>query len=141
LATIDERDKKIIGLLKADSRMSIRDIAKHTGMRPSTVHQRIQKLRRDKVIERFTIRLDPKKTDENFVVFLLISTREDLDDKFLNHSCIKDVYGITGEFDLFMKLKFKDVDEFNSFLITFRKDKRIKKTLTMVGTISLKETL
>jgi DNA-binding Lrp family transcriptional regulator len=41
---MDKKDLAIIELLKKDSRYSVRDISKKTGIRPSTVHQRIKKL-------------------------------------------------------------------------------------------------
>ncbi|NOZ80694.1 MAG: Lrp/AsnC family transcriptional regulator [DPANN group archaeon] len=137
---MDDKDRRIIGLLRQDSRISIRAIAKETGIRPSTVHQRIQKLSSSGVIERFTIKLDPEQIGEGFVVFVLLSTSEDLDPAFFRRPEVKEAQGVTGEYDLLLKLKFPDVSAFNRFLIDFRKDKRITKTVTMVGTITLKET-
>ena len=69
---VDDKDRKIISLLKENSRYSIRNIAKKTGIRPSTVHQRIQKLIKEKVIEKFTVKLSNKAVGENFIVFILI---------------------------------------------------------------------
>ena len=46
---LDNKDLKIIGLLKEDARLSIRDIAKKLTLRPSTVHVRIKKLKEQKV--------------------------------------------------------------------------------------------
>ena len=66
---LDLKDHQIIGLLKADSRLSVRDIAKATGIRPSTVHERIKKLVKKGIIERFTLKLNNKAIGENFIVF------------------------------------------------------------------------
>ena len=41
---LDEKDTSILQLLIKDSRMSVRSISAETGIRPSTVHQRIKKL-------------------------------------------------------------------------------------------------
>ena len=47
---------------------------------------------------------------------------------------------MTGEYDVLAKLKFEDVEEFNNFLITFRKEmKGVEATLTMVATANIKE--
>ncbi len=136
---IQEKDLKIINVLKEDSRLSIRDIAKKTGLRPSTVHDRISKLRKDKVIEKFTLKLNNKAIGENFIVFMFITTSKDLDSGFFNNKHIKEVFGVTGEYDLILKLKFRDVDQFNKFIIDLRKNKDIKKTITMIATIGIKE--
>ena len=139
---LDNKDKKIIEILKQDSRQSIKETAKHTRIRPSTVHQRIQKLLENKIIEKFTIKLNNKAVGENFIVFMLVkgSTTEYIDSKLLNSRHVKEVFGITGEYDMLIKLKFKDVEEFNEFVLNFRKEKKeIQSTMTMIVTANLKE--
>ncbi|MBI2650704.1 Lrp/AsnC family transcriptional regulator [Candidatus Woesearchaeota archaeon] len=139
---LDRKDGKIIEILKQDSRLPIREISKKTGIRPSTVHQRIQKLIEGKVIEKFTIKLNNKEIGENFIVFILVKggTSEYIDNKILNNNHVKEIFGITGEYDLLIKLKFKNIEEFHEFILNFRKDKKeIQSTLTMIATTSLKE--
>lgn len=142
LMDLDSKDLKIIEILKHDSRSPIREIARLTRIRPSTVHQRIQKLIAGKAIEKFTIKLNNRAVGENFIIFMLVkgSTTEYIDGKFLNNKHVKEVFGITGEYDLLIKLKFENVEEFHNFVLNFRKDKKdIQSTLTMVATANLKE--
>ncbi|MBI2559208.1 Lrp/AsnC family transcriptional regulator [Candidatus Woesearchaeota archaeon] len=139
---VNIKDTKIIEILKQDSRLPIREIAKRTKIRPSTVHQRIQKLIENGVIEKFTIKLNNKEVGENFIVLMLVkgSTTEYIDNKFLSNKHIKEVFGVTGEYDLLIKLKFASVDEFHEFILKFRKEnKEVQSTLTMVATTNLKE--
>ena len=139
---IDNKDKKIIEVLRQDSRKPIREIAKETKIRPSTVHQRIQKLVENKVIEKFTIKLNNKAVGQNFIVFMLVKggTTEYIDNKILGNEHVKEVFGVTGEYDLLIKLKFENVEEFHEFVLNFRKGKKeIQSTLTMVVTANLKE--
>jgi DNA-binding Lrp family transcriptional regulator len=67
--------------------------------------------------------------NRNFVVFMLITTSEDLDNNFFKQNFIEDVYGITGEYDLLLKMKFSGVEEFNKNIIELRKNKKKKKLL------------
>jgi len=136
---LDAKDSKIVNELKQDSRSAIRDIAKKTGIRPSTVHQRITKLKREGVIESFTVKLNNEAVGESFIVMMLVSTTEDLPQSFFNDSHVKECFGITGEYDLLLKLKFGDINDFNDYVIKLRKNKPITKTITMVSTITLKE--
>lgn len=139
---LDSKDTKILEILKADARLPIREISKQARMRPSTVHQRMQKLMDNKVIEKFTVKLDSKKVGENFIVFMLVKggTSEYIDAKFLRSRHIKEVFGVTGEYDVLVKMKFASVEEFNEFLLNFRKGRdEIQTTLTMVATANLKE--
>jgi len=140
LMDIDHKNFVIINVLKENSRLSIRDIAKKAKLRPSTVHQRILKLREKGVIEKFTVKLDNRAVGEGFIVFMLIKTKPSaMLDKIVGNKHVKEFFGVTGEYDLLLKLKFKDVDEFNDFVIKFRKEQSIQTTLTMVVTASVKE--
>ena len=64
---LDKKDLSIIKVLKQNSRLPIRDIAKKTGTRPSTVHERVKKLVRGGVIEKFTLKVDNKAVNESFI--------------------------------------------------------------------------
>lgn len=138
---IDKTDKKILRQLKLDSRQSLKEISEKTKIRPSTIHARIQKLLENKVIENFTIKTNDKELKEDFIVFILINSNEEIPNVFFKKSCIKDVFGITGSYDLVMKCKFKDIVEFNEFILELRKQKEVKDTVTMVSTIKIKEEL
>ena len=138
---LDSKDHKIIKVLKENSRLSIRDIAKKTNIRPSTVHQRISKLIEHKIIEKFTLKLNNDAIQENFIVFMYLTTSEDLPKTFFDNQHVKESFGITGEYDLLLKLKFKDIVEFNDYVINLRKNKSIAKTITSVATVNIKEEL
>ena len=141
--SLDKKDMKILTVLRNNSRASIREISKATGIRPSTVHQRIKKLVENDVIEKFTVKLNDDKMEEGFASFMLISGSPEryLDEKILKNQHVKGIYGITGEYDLLIKMKFKDMSAFNEFLLDFRENysKHISKTLTMVQTVKLKD--
>ncbi|MBW2989013.1 Lrp/AsnC family transcriptional regulator [Candidatus Woesearchaeota archaeon] len=137
---IDKKDLAIIRALRENSREPIRAIAKRTKLRPSTVHQRILRLKEKGIIERFTLKLNNKAMGEGFIVFMLIKTKPSaIFDKLAGDEHIKEFFGITGEYDLLLKLKFKDVEDFNNYVIRFRKEQAIQTTLTMVATANVKE--
>jgi DNA-binding Lrp family transcriptional regulator len=141
--SLDGKDRKILTSLKKNSRLSIRELASQTKIRPSTVHQRMKKMVQNGVIEGFTLKVNDEKVGEAFTVFMLISGSPEryLDEDIMKNPHVKGVYGITGEYDLFIKMKFKDMKEFNDFLLEFREKyaRSIAKTLTMVQTVKLKE--
>ncbi len=139
---LDEKSKLVLGVLRDNARMPIRDIAKKTGLRPSTVHQRLVQLQQEKVIRKFTVALDNAKVGEGFIVYMLIKTKpRTYLDKVFSLPNVKEVSGVTGEYDLLMKMKFRDVQDFNDFVLKFRKNEEVESTLTMVGTVNLKEEL
>ncbi|PLW79732.1 hypothetical protein C0585_06215 [Candidatus Woesearchaeota archaeon] len=135
---MDKIDKIIINELKKDSSISLKTLSKLTKIRPSTLHQRISKLKQNKVIS-YTIKTDDELVGENFIVYMMVQTETMIDNKVFSDHHIKEVYGITGEYDLMIKMKFKDVKEFNDFIINFREKHNLKKTLTMIGTVKIKD--
>ncbi len=141
LSVMDKKDLMIIDALKENSRSSVREISKKTGVRPSTVHQRLARLQESGLIEKFTIKLNNDKTGENFIVWMFVKTKPmvKLPNKVLHDNRVREVFGITGEYDLLMKLKFRDVSEFNDFIINFRKEQQVEETHTMVATAVIKE--
>ena len=70
---LDKKDTAILRILKRDSRSSIRSKAKETGIRPSTVHQRIKRLRETGAIIQFTVKIDDELVGEKLTVFILIA--------------------------------------------------------------------
>ncbi len=138
---MDSTNRKIVDLLREDSRKTIREIAEKIGSRPSTVHQRILKMSRDGMIEKFTVKLNDDMVGEDFTAFMFVKTTPstDLGKGVLSDRCVKEVFGLTGEYDMLFKMKFPGVKEFNDFVLKFRKTQNVVSTLTMVATAKIKE--
>ncbi|MBS1267278.1 MAG: putative HTH-type transcriptional regulator [Candidatus Woesearchaeota archaeon] len=136
---MDNKDWKIINELKQNSRATIRGIAKRTKIRPSTVHSRMKKLKQENIIEKYTIKLNNKKTGQGFIVWVWIKTNGEIRDSIFNNEIVKEVFGITGEYDLVMKLKCRNIEAFNKFIHKFRQLRGVQSTLTMVATSAIKE--
>ncbi len=139
MVELDKNDRKILDVLKENSRLSSREVSEKTGIRPSTVHSRIQRLAKEGIIEKFSLKLNNELLGKNFVVYLFVETKENIPNKVFSNESIEEVYGVTGEYDLVIKCRFSNIIEFNKFIIEFRKLSMVGKTLTMVGTIKIKE--
>ena len=70
---------------------------------------------------------------------MTIKAAKDIPAIAFHNQHIKEAFGITGDYDLMLKLKFKDIDEFNDFIIKFRKDNQLTTTQTNVVTAVIKE--
>ena len=141
---LDEKDKRIIDVLKTDSRLSTNEIWKKTGIPQTTVHNRMKKLRDRGIIESFTIKLDRKMVGKGLVAYILctVSYRTSKGEKLSQIDVAKKVKAlpgveevsiVTGEIDLIVKVGVKDVDALNNFVITKLRDiEGIEKTITSV---------
>src|SRR6266567_9285561 len=60
MADLDERDLAILRTLQEDARTTYAEIGDRVGLAPSTVHQRVRRLERSKVIRAYRADLDPE---------------------------------------------------------------------------------
>lgn len=58
---MDQKDEKIIELLKEDSRRPFTEIAEELGVTEATVRKRVESLEKEGVIQKYTVELDPEK--------------------------------------------------------------------------------
>lgn len=126
---IDEKDKKILEILKDHSDYTTRQIAKKTGLPITTVHNRIRKLRKEKIIQKFTVELDNSKIGKGFKVYILISvdlsilkekkrSQYDLARELKMFPFVEKVDIVSGGTDLAATIRVKGVEEFDKVLLT-----------------------
>jgi Lrp/AsnC family transcriptional regulator for asnA, asnC and gidA len=70
IAEIDELDLKILKLLEEDGRLAFMDIAKKLRLSESTIRKRVQALKENGVIKKFTVEIDPAKIGLNTVAIV-----------------------------------------------------------------------
>ncbi len=142
IQALDDGDRRLLDALRGNSRASLKEIASRTGLRPTTVFNRIRRLTDAGVIERFTIRVNPSAVGEDFVVFVLVSGLPErfADDWLLRSRHVAEAYGVTGEYDLLLKLRFAGKGEFNDFILDFREryKRSVTRTVSMIETATLK---
>ncbi len=125
---LDDKDWKIIELLRKHSDLTTRQIAKKTLLPSTTIHNRIRKLKQEGVIKKFTIELDNSKIDRNFVAYVLISanlqllkqknkTQYDLAKEIEKLDFVERVDIVAGGADLVVIVRVKDVEEFDKVLL------------------------
>ncbi len=135
---LDKLDHDIIALLKHNSKLPVRDIAKHLNSKHSTIHERIKRLIRDGVIEEFTLKLNHSLLGKGFTVFMFVTG--EISRSIKNSENVIELFSVTGEYEYMMKLRFRDVQEFNDFVVNFkRENSSIRKLLTTVATETVKE--
>lgn len=70
---LDDTDLEIVGLLAADGRRSFREIADQVGLSPPAVSDRVDRLREQGIIRRFTVDLDRTKIHERTPILVEVS--------------------------------------------------------------------
>ncbi|UXD21734.1 AsnC family transcriptional regulator [Ignicoccus pacificus DSM 13166] len=142
---LDELDFRILSELMKDARKSIREIAKAVGASPATVHSRMKKLMKEGVIKGFVPIVDSAKVGYPITAIIMLSVSGDklrkLEDDLSEMNNVIAVYDITGDFDLMLIAKFKDMDGLNVFVKDLLSRPEVKKSVTHIAFSVVKEDL
>jgi len=117
---LDERDRRILDLLQANSEMSVNDVADAVALSASACSRRITRLREEGYIARSVALLDRKKMGLPTTVFVIVRTGKHEAgwlDKF--HAAVSaipeivEVHRLTGNFDYILKLVLPNVEHYD----------------------------
>ena len=147
---LDEKDLKILDIIKDNSKLSTQQISRKTGIPITTVHNRLKKLEKEGVIEKYTVALNYKKLGLHIQAYILIT----LDFSSLrktNHSPealfgalkkmpeVQSITTLAGQIDLMIKVVVHDIDELNNFILNkLRTLEGIDRTQTLIALESVK---
>jgi Lrp/AsnC family transcriptional regulator for asnA, asnC and gidA len=111
---MDHVDLEILRRLSRNSRLPYSDIADELGIATSTVLNRVKKLRREGVIERFTLQLDPSKVGKGITTYVGINIEQEKKERVIELikkiEDVVEIYELLEPYDIFIKVCTKDVD-------------------------------
>ena len=140
---IDEIDLQIISLLQEDSRLSFNKIAKELGVSVGTVCNRIKSLEEKGIIKGYTAIVNPIKIGYGLTAIILIKAEGkhlvDVEREVAKMKHIVSVYDITGDFDIAVIARFKDIFGLNTFIKRLLAIPYVKRTVTNVVLNVVKE--
>lgn len=122
---VDDKNKIIIDVLKRDGRASFADIAKKLNMNESTVRKRVNKLLDDKVIDHFTVVLNPNVDGKNIISFLTIAPAShykinELSNEVVQLPEVVEAYYMSGKCGLLVKVQSGSLAELDLLLEKMR---------------------
>lgn len=122
---LDATDLKILDILQHDARITTKALAERLNLTTTPVFERVKRLEREKIIERYVALLNEKNIDIKLTVFIFISlknhTRSYLESFIQEMNKFNEVlecYHVAGNFDFFLKVAIKDMDAYETFLLT-----------------------
>jgi len=135
---IDELDRKILGKLQEDGRMSFREIAKQIDSTAVTVINRVDKMKDKGIVRGYTVDIDYRKIGYHIVAAIELIVKgehlKEIEDRLFEHPNVTAVYEITGDTDILLVAKFKDRDQLGSFVVGDLLDSdMVEKTITHVA--------
>ncbi len=145
---LDAIDIKIIERLCKDSSASLNDIAQELGISASTVHKRINTLKENNIIERFTILFDPMILNLKTVAFvgielerdaLMGKKKEDVIKSLASIPYVLEIHETLAPFDLILKLRTKNVEKLRGIITAIASIDGVMATNTILTTNRIME--
>ena len=114
---MDSVDNAILSCLMENSRMRTSEIAKKLSMSVSSISERIRRLERSGIIEQYTIKLNPAKTNRSFQVMIGISVEHPryidvLSAMLLEEPNVVECYTLTGDVDYMARVSATSPEHF-----------------------------
>lgn len=119
---LDKIDKQLLELLQNDSKMNIKEIAAKLNLTKTPVYERIKKLEKAGVIEKYVAVVNRKKLSSNMVVFCTVTLdSQKLEQINIFNEAISKIpevvecYLMGGSNDFLLKVVVKDLNEYHLF--------------------------
>jgi len=123
--TLDPIDKKLLLLLQIDSKKTTKELSLKLNLSVTAVYERIKKLEREGVIDKYVALLNKSKVDKGFVVFChlkLIQHSQEFLTKFESEvvklSEVLECFHVSGDYDYILKIVVKDMEAYREFLVS-----------------------
>jgi len=142
---LDELDIAILKELQKECRTPLQEIAEIVGAPTSTVHYRLKRLERAKVIDGYYAKLNPEKLDIDYIASIRISidlkptSYDKIGDELAKIPGVWTVYMILGDCDFLLMTRSKNREEFLKIIDQILEVKGIKKLHTQVVARLVKE--
>jgi len=150
---IDEKDLAILQLIQENSKLTAKQIAKKISSPITTVFAKTKRMEELGVIKQYRAILAPEKLNLGTAAFILASvsyrtknddipvSQRDVAEEIARLPEVQEVYIITGDWDLLVKLRAENVDAVGRFVVDkLRLIKGLEKSLTCMVFETVKET-
>ncbi|MGI0090860.1 MAG: Lrp/AsnC family transcriptional regulator [Nitrososphaerales archaeon] len=115
MAKIDDIDLRILAELQKDASISVPKLSRKINVNSSVAYSRIKRLTKRQLIKRFTIEVNESALGYGVSAMIGLNIdskyREQILEEMLRMEELRDVYEVTGRFDLLIKVKARTLDE------------------------------
>lgn len=134
---VEELDRKIVGLLATDGRMSFTDLGKATGLSTSAVHQRVKRLEQRGIIQGYAATVDHTALDLPLTALISIrpidpSQPDDSPERLREVREIESCYSVAGDSSYILVVRVASPGALENLLAVIRARANVSTTTTIV---------
>ncbi|AEI46630.1 Lrp/AsnC family transcriptional regulator [Runella slithyformis] len=119
---LDETDHRILQLLQTNAQLTIKEIAADINLSITPVHDRIKKLEREGVIEKYVTILNKKRLGKGLTVYCNVTLDkqqrenfQEFNEAMLQMPEVVECCVVSGTFDYLIKIIATDVESYHTF--------------------------
>jgi Lrp/AsnC family transcriptional regulator for asnA, asnC and gidA len=133
-AVLDDIDKDILRILQEDARKSYREIQKELGISIGTIHNRISKLKNNKIVQGYTLKLNNTKLGYKLTFLIRIQidgkhTAEILEE-ISQKPEVCSVFHTTGEQSAALICRFRESEDVHKFVRELNEKEYVTRTVS-----------
>ena len=120
----DSIDSKLLALLQKDSKQTNKELSNKLNLSVTAVYERIKKLEKSGVIDKYVALIKKEKVNKGFVAFCHIKLEKHsqefvvkFEKEVANLSEILECYHISGDYDYLLKVLVEDMEAFREFMV------------------------
>ena len=141
---MDDLDRKILGCLRENARLSASAISARVSLSVSAVIERIRKLEQSGVIRQYTTLLDPALIGRDICAYISVSLEhpkhnENFSQRVRENTHIDECHYVTGDFDFLVKVATDSTHSLESVLGEIKSIRGVSLTRTLVVLSTIKQ--
>ena len=120
---LDPIDRRILGFLQEDAKMTHKEIASRLKMTTTPVYERVKRMERKGIIEKYVALTDQKMLGFHLTAFCNVTLKEHataylkrFEEDVQSLSEVVECYHLAGLYDYLLKVIVKDMDTYQKFV-------------------------
>lgn len=119
----DKIDRKLINLLQIDGKTTAKQLSKELNLSVTAIYERIKKLEKNKIIEKYVAVINKEKINRSFVVLCQVKLIqhhnkyiERFEKELHQFDEVLECYNISGDYDYLLKIVVENMKAYRQFL-------------------------
>jgi len=136
-SAMEDLDRRLVGLLLTDGRMSYTDLGKATGLSTSAVHQRVRRLEERGVVTGYTAQVSPDALGLPLTALISVapfdpSAPDDVPERLRHITEIEDCHSVAGVESYILKVRVATPGDLEDLLARIRSAANVSTRTTVV---------
>ncbi|PKA99082.1 DNA-binding Lrp family transcriptional regulator [Flavobacteriaceae bacterium MAR_2009_75] len=124
MIALDEIDLKLLDILQNNGKLTTKEIAEQVHLSSTPVYERIKRMEREGIIDKYVAIVEAEKVGKSFIVFCHVTLKQHT--KKIGNQFVQDIislrevtecYNVSGDYDFLLKIVVRDMKHYQSFVI------------------------